>query len=50
MEDLLLNIVKEASGQKLAHLRKTAQDAHGMYDITTTLKTINWIQNCLSFF
>lgn len=31
METLLLNIVKEANGQKLATIRKAAQDAHGKY-------------------
>jgi len=30
MEDLLLQIVKEASGTKLSLLRKSAQEAHGM--------------------
>lgn len=29
MEDLLLNIVKEASGPKLLSLKQSAQEAHG---------------------
>jgi hypothetical protein len=31
MEDLLLQIVKDASGTKLSLLRKSAQEAHGMW-------------------
>lgn len=29
MEDLLLNIVKEAGGTKLFNLKQSAQEAHG---------------------
>lgn len=32
MEDLLLNIVKEASGTKLSNLKQSAQEAHGKLD------------------
>lgn len=31
MEDLLLNIVKEATCSKLLNLKKSAQEAHGKY-------------------
>lgn len=31
MEDVLLNIVQEASGHKQIALRKAAQDAHGKH-------------------
>jgi hypothetical protein len=30
MEDLLLQIVKEASGSKFQHIKQAAQIAHGM--------------------
>ena len=34
MEDLLLQIVKEASSTKLSILRKSAQDAHGKFYVS----------------
>lgn len=30
MEDLLLNLIKEATGSKLLSIRQSAQEAHGM--------------------
>lgn len=48
MEDLLLNVVKEASGSKLASLKQSAQEAHGKgvksRRITATLMSV-----CLRF-
>lgn len=44
MEDLLLQIVKEASGTKLSLLRKSAQEAHGMLYYHSRWKLSGWLQ------
>jgi hypothetical protein len=38
MEDLLLQIVKEASGSKFQHIKQAAQIAHGEYIAEWELK------------
>jgi hypothetical protein len=40
MEDLLLNIVKEATGTKLASLKQSAQEAHGKSPFVTIPRSI----------
>ena len=44
MEDLLLQIVKEASGTKLSLVRKAAQEAHGMLYYHSRWKLSGWLQ------
>lgn len=48
MEDLLQQIIKEATGNKFAHLRNAAQNAHGKLEDFKTRKKKKYINRYLN--